>query len=131
MSARRRFEGVLPTSLPAVARLAVLGFVGFVCASRPLHPQSIRTDNSTISVQALKYGLKIDRASGIVTLESPAHLRYTNFPLLAEAVPTSAPKTSPILSWEVHAPVVNMTARDPNSQQVFLKAALRGAAGNA
>ncbi len=121
----QRGSKALPQSWLPVARLAVLGFLGLVYARVPLRAQAIQTDANVISVHASKYDLEIDRACGMVTLESPGHVRYTSFPLLAEAVPVSVPRISPILSWEVRAPAVNMTARDPNTHQVFLKAALQ------
>jgi len=87
--------------------------------------QSIHTTGDTIFVQGSKYLVQIDRVSGIVVMQNSDHVYYTRFPLFAEPLPAPSVNSSPILSWKTHPPVVEMTARDRITQQIFLKAALR------
>jgi len=76
-------------------------------------------------VQGSKYLVRIDGVSGIVGMQNSGQTYYTGFPLFAEPLPPTIVSSSHVLSWKIHPPVVEMTARDCATQQIFLKAALK------
>ncbi|MGC8897761.1 MAG: NPCBM/NEW2 domain-containing protein [Bacteroidota bacterium] len=105
--------------------LATTLLLAFLPASGLVRAQSIHTTGDTIFVQGSKYLVRIDRVSGIVVMQNSDHTYYTRFPLFAEPLPATIVSSSHALSWKIHRPVVEMTARDCATQQIFLKAALK------
>lgn len=100
-------------------------FLSCLSASALLHAQSFRTIADTIFVQGSNYFVQIDRTSGMVAVQNSNHASYTRFPLSAQPLPAMAIGSLSTLSWEVHPPVVEMTATDRATQQILLKAKLK------